>query len=223
MITEHYAARLCGFLYLFILATNAASVALGNKIGEDDSVAKLKMINDNPNQFQISIVVALISHVSIIALAGMLFIAFSPHGKLLAFVGTIFRLGEALILVYNEINFLGLLNGANEYEIAGEAEKTALSVSARTILQTKNSGFIIAMTLLSIGALAYCILFLSSGAIPTIIAWLGLAANVLALFGRALGFVAPSAETLFTIGFLLMMLFEIILGGWLIIYSRDVP
>lgn len=224
MIAEHYAARLCGFLYLFILATNAASVALGNRIGEEDSVAKLKMINDGPNKFRIGIVVALISHASIIALAGMLCIAFSSRNKPLAFAGTIFRLGEALILVYNEINSLGLLNMANEYAVAGDVEKTALSVSGRIILQKKNSGFILAMTLLSIGALAYCILFLSSGAIPAIIGWLGLAASVLSLLGRiSARFVAPSSETLFTIGFMLMMLFEIILGGWLLIYSRKAP
>ena len=57
---------------------------------------------------------------------------------------------------------------ANEYAVAGDAEKTALSVSGRIILQTKNSGFILAMTLLAIGALVCSVLFLSSGAIPAI-------------------------------------------------------
>lgn len=52
MIIEIFAKRLCGFLFLFILVTNAASVGLGNKIGEDDSVAKLRMINDDPNKYK---------------------------------------------------------------------------------------------------------------------------------------------------------------------------
>lgn len=179
MIFEIFAMILCGFIFLFILVTNAASVAFGNKIGEEDSVAKLRMINDNPNQFQISIVPALISHVSIIALAVMLYIVFSPYNQLLAVVGAIFRLGESLTLIYNEINLLQLFNMAKEYAVAGDAEKIALSASARIILQTKNSGFTLAMTLLAIGALAYCILFVTRGAIPPLIAWLGLAASVL--------------------------------------------
>lgn len=222
MIIEPYAKRLCGFLYLFILVTNAVSVALGNKIGEDDSVAKLRMINDNPNKFQISIISALISHVSIIALAGMLYMVFSPYNQLLAFVGTIFRQGESLILIYNEINFLGLLNVAKEYALVGDTEKIALSVSGHIILQTKNSGLTLAMTLLSIYALAYCILFLSSGAIPIMIGWLGLAASVLSVVGSGIKLVEPGFEILFTIGFLLMMLFEITFGGWLLFYPRAV-
>ena len=223
MIIEIFAKRLCGFLFLFILATNAASVALGNTIGEDDSVAKLRMINDNPNKFQMSIVSALISHVSIIALGVMLYIVFSPYNKPLAFVGTIFRLGESLILIYNEINFLQLFNMAKEYAVAGDAEKIALSASGRIILQTKNSGFTLAMTLLAIGALAYCILFVTRGAIPMMIAWLGLAASVLSVIGSGIKLVQPSFGILFTIGFLLMMLFEIIFGGWLLFYPHKIP
>lgn len=99
----------------------------------------------------------------------MLYIVFSPHNKSLAFVGTIFRLEESLILIYNEINLLQLFNMAKEYAVAGDAEKIALSASGRIILETKNSGFTLAMTLLAIGALAYCILFVTSGAIPTMI------------------------------------------------------
>jgi len=223
MINEIFAMRLCGFLFLFILATNAASVGLGNKIGEDDSVAKLRMINDNPNKFQMSIVSALISHVSIIALAVMLYIVFSPYNKPLAVAGTIFRLGESLILIYNEINFLGLLNMAKEYAVAGDAQKIALSDSGRIILQTKNSGFTLAMILLSIYALAYCILFLSSGAIPMMIGWLGLAASVLSVVGSGIKLVEPGFEILFTIGFLLMILFEITFGGWLLFYPHKIP
>ena len=39
-----------GFLFLFILITNATSVAFGNEVGEDNSNAKLQTINDDPNK-----------------------------------------------------------------------------------------------------------------------------------------------------------------------------
>ena len=65
-----------GFLFLFIIITNVTSVAFGNKLINDlDSDAKLQKINDDPNKFQISIVLALIEHFSIIALGVMLFIS----------------------------------------------------------------------------------------------------------------------------------------------------
>jgi hypothetical protein len=220
MITKSFAKRLSGFLFLFILVTNAASVALGNKIGEADPVAKLLMINDNPSQFLISIVSALISHVSIIALIVMLYLVFSSYNKLLMVMATIFRLGEALIHIYNEINFLQLIEMAKEYSVFSDAEKIVLSASANIILQTKNSTFPIALVLLAIGALAYCILFITYRAIPTMIAWLGLSASVLSVVGSGIKFVEPSFDILFKIGFLLMMLFEIIFGGWLLFYSH---
>ncbi|MFC1507526.1 DUF4386 domain-containing protein [Thermoproteota archaeon] len=220
MITKNFAKRLCGFLFLFILATNAASVVLGNKIGEEDSVTKLLMINNNPNQFLSSLVVALISHVSIIPLVVMLYFVFSPYNKLLMIIATIFRLGEALIHIYNEINFLQLINMAKEYAVVSDADKIVLRASANIILQTKNFTFPIALALLAIGALAYCILFVTNRAIPTMIAWLGLTASVLSVVGSGIILIEPGFDILFKIGFLLMMLFEIIFGGWLLFYSH---
>ncbi len=51
MIGNSLALKLCGFLYLFILVTNAASVGLGNRNDESDSDAKFQVINDNPGKF----------------------------------------------------------------------------------------------------------------------------------------------------------------------------
>ena len=68
MIDEIYAMRVSGFLFLFILVTNAASVAFGNEVGEVASNVKLQKINDDQNKFQISVILAIISHASIIVL-----------------------------------------------------------------------------------------------------------------------------------------------------------
>ena len=62
-MTIEIAMRLSGFLFLFIIITNVASVAFGNKLTRDlDSDAELQKINDDPNRFKISIVLALIEH-----------------------------------------------------------------------------------------------------------------------------------------------------------------
>jgi len=70
---------LSGFLFLFIIITNLVSERFGHETFSDlDSDAKLQKINKNPRKFKISIVIILIEHGSIIALAILLFIAFSP-------------------------------------------------------------------------------------------------------------------------------------------------
>ncbi|MHA2073855.1 MAG: DUF4386 family protein, partial [Candidatus Hodarchaeales archaeon] len=125
MASETVVMNLIGFLYLFILGTNAASVGLGNRIDEreEDAENRLQIINENPERFKLSIVIALISHISIFIIAGVLFLSFSQYDQSLAFIGTIFRFGEGVILVYNEIKFLTLLNLAKEYIIAGDVEQ----------------------------------------------------------------------------------------------------
>ena len=66
--------------------------------------------NNDPKKFEISVVLGLIEHVSIITLAIMLFVVFSPYSILLGIVWIIFRIGEGLIFIYNENKYRGLLN-----------------------------------------------------------------------------------------------------------------
>ena len=216
MIIE-IAMSVSGFLFLFIIITLIASEAFGNKVISDlDSDARLQKINDEPNKFKIGIVLALIEHFSIIALALMLFIAFSPYNLILGIVWTIARIGEGLIDVYNEKNYWGLLNIARQYSGTSGAEKNSLSDLARTILQTKNSRLASAQILFSIGTLAYSILFVTYEVVPPIIGWFGIVASIIYGFGNGIIIVKPNkALQIFRVG-LLILLFEIVLGGWLL-------
>jgi hypothetical protein len=208
---------LSGFLFLFILVTFFASGAFGNKMGFDfDSDDMLLKINTDPNKFKISIVLLLISSGSVIALAVMLFIVFSPYNIILGVVWTTFRIGEGLILIYNEINYWGLLNIARQYSGTSGAEKNALSDLGRTILQTRNSRFIFSQFLFGIGALTYSILFVTYGVVPPIIGWLGIVASILVIFGNGIKLVKRSFKILELFGGLFMILFEVIFGGWLL-------
>jgi hypothetical protein len=203
------------------MISSVASEAFGNRIVSDlDSDAKLQNINDDPNKFKISIVLAFIHHFSLIAIGVMLFIVFSPYNLILGVVGTIFRIGESLILFYHEINYWGLLNIATQYSVSSGAEKNALIDLARTILISKNSGFTFGQILFSIGTLAYVILFVTRGVVPSIIRWFGLVAGILYGFGNVIILVNPSFVVLGYLGGLLIMLFEVVLGGWLLFSSH---
>ncbi len=211
---------LSGFLFLFIIITNIASVRFGNETFSDlDPDAKLQKISKNPKQFQIGIILILIEHISIIFLAVILFIAFSQYNIILAVVWTIFRIGEGLIQIYNKKNFWGLRSIARQYSVSNGAEKNALIDLGHSILKTKNSSFTYAQILFSIGTLAYSILFVTYGIVPAIIGWFGIVATILYGLGNGIIVVKPNFKALRNFSGLLILIFEVALGGWLIYYS----
>lgn len=211
---------LSGFLFLFIIITNLVSDRFGYKTFSDlDSAAKLQEINNGPKKFKIGIVLALIENISIISLAVMLFIAYSPYNIMLAVLWTIFRIGEGLTQIYNKKNYWGLLNIARQYSGTSSAEKNALIDLAHSILKTKNSIFTFAQILFSIGTLAYSILFVAYGVVPEIIGWLGIVASILYGLGNGIIRAKANFKVLRNLGGLLILIFEIVLGGWLLFSS----
>jgi len=209
---------LSGFLFLFILVSNLAMGALGYLMEKDDydPDADLQKINKNPKNFQISIMLALIEHGSVIALTIMLFIVFSPYSIILGIVWTICRIGEGLIQFYNEPNYWKLINIARQYSVTSGAEKTSLSDLARTIFKTKDSRFKFAMICWSIGTLAFSIVLVTSEVVPQIIGWLGIVASILVGLGTGIKLVKPNVKDFTSIGGLSAILFEVIIGGWLL-------
>ncbi len=191
---------------------------MGNKIeiGDYDSDAKLQKIAADPSKFKISIILGLIEHFSIIILAIMLFISFNSYNLILAVIWTIFRIVEGSVFSYIEINFRGILNIAKQYSLASGAEKKFMSDLGRKIFQTKFSRFTFGMVFYSIGTLAYSILFVTYGLVPIIIGWLGIIASITSGVGNGIQIVKPKFEVLGAIGGILTLIFEVILGGWLL-------
>jgi hypothetical protein len=211
---------LSGFLFWFIIIANLTSGRFGYETFSDlDSETKLQKIHKDPKRFQLSIVMILIEHVGIITLAVMLFLAFSSYNMMLAVVWTVARIGEGLIQVYNKKSYWGLLNIAGKYSRASGVGRNALIDTGRSILETKNSIFTFAQILFSIGTLAYSILFVTSGVVPEILGWFGIVASTLYGFGSGIKLVKPNFKVLWSVGGLLILLFELVLGGWLLFSS----
>ena len=212
---------LSGFLFLFILVLVLVLGALGYLMENDDydSDADLQRINNGPNKFKISFILALIHNGSIIVLTILLFIAFSPYNLLLGIVLLIFRIGEGLILYLNDSNYWGFLNIARKYSVSGGGEKNSLSDLARSIFKTKNYRFKFAMVCWTIGTLAFSIILVTSGGVPAIIGWLGIVASILIGFQYGLKLVRHSSKILSVFGGLFAIIFEVIIGGWLLFSS----
>jgi hypothetical protein len=187
-------------------------------ISDLDSDTKLQEINKDPKKFKIGTVLALIEHGTIIALAIMLFLAFNSYNMTLGVIWTISRIIEGLINFYNAKNYWGLLNIARQYSSSIGAEKKSLSELGLSILKTKNSVFAFAQILFSIGTLSYSILFATSEAVPVpaIIGWLGLVASILYGISNGIKLVKPNFKVLGYLGGLLILIFEVVLGGWLL-------
>lgn len=211
-----------GFLFLFIIVIlNLATVRFGYEIFSDlDSEAKLQKINNNPKKFKIGIVLVLVEHSSIVALAMMLFLAFGAYNLVLGVIWAISRTGEGLIQIYGKRSYWGLLNIARQYSVSSGAEKNALVDSGHSILKAKNSIFSFAQILFSIGTLAYSILFVISGVVPPIIGWFGIISSALYGFGNGIQLAKPDFKALWNLGGLLIWIFEIVLGGWLLFYPH---
>lgn len=212
------AVTLSGFFFLSIIVVlTLASEKFGYRIFSDlDSEAELQKINNDPRRFRTSVVLVLIEHVIIISLAVTLFIAFSSYSMVLAVVWTISRTVEGSIQIYNKRSYWGLLKMARQYSGASGAEKDALLDLVRGILKTKNSIFAFAQVLFSIGTLAYSILFVIYGVVPPIIGWFGIVASIPYGFGNGIMLVKPDFKALWNLGGLLILIYEAVLGGWLL-------
>jgi len=208
---------LSGFLFLFILVLNVAMGTFGYLMEKDDydPDADLKKINKNPKRFKIGIGLALVEHGCVILLTVLLFIISSPYSILLGIILLIFRIGEGLIQYINEPNYWKLINIAKQYSDSNGAEKNSLSDLAHTIFKTKDVRFKFAMICWSIGTLAFSIIIVTSDVIPQIIGWLGIVSSILVGFGTGIKLVKPNFKGE-VIGALFAMLFEIIIGGWLL-------
>ncbi|MBY9007087.1 MAG: DUF4386 domain-containing protein [Candidatus Lokiarchaeota archaeon] len=219
---------LSGFLFLFIMVLNVAMAVFGyinseqtlsSNAQKQNSDAELEKINKNGSKkFHISIVLALIEHGCVIVLPILLFIVFSPYNIILGVIWTISRIGEGAIQGYNEKNYWRLLNISKQYSSTSGAERKSLSELGCTIFKTKDTRFTFAMILWSIGTFAYSIVLVTYDIFP-IIGWLGIIASIFIGFGNGIKLINPKFGILSLIGALLAIIFEIIIGGWLIYYS----
>jgi hypothetical protein len=211
---------LSGFLFLLIIIVLVlATSRFGYEIYSDlDSEAKLTKITKDPKKFRIGVKLVIFEHIIIITLAIVLFIAFNSYSIILAIVWTISRVGEGAIQIYNKKTYLGLVDVAKQYSGSSGTGKQTLIDSGCSILKTKNFVFSLAQILFSIGTLSYCILFVIYEVVPQIIGWFGLVAGFIYLFGNGIRFAKPNFNALWNLGGLLIWIFELVLGGWMLFY-----
>ena len=209
---------LSGFLFLFIIVLNIISTQFGYETFSDlNAQVKLQKIGNNPKKFKTALALIVVEHFALIALAVMLFFAFSSYSIILAVVWTVSRSLEALMQIYYKKRYWGLSSLAKQYSRANDAEKTSLVDSTRSVLKTKNTVFVVAQVLFSIGTLAYSFLFVTqTTVVPDFLGWFGIIASVIYGVGSGVNIFKPDFRAIWNVGGLLIFVFELILGGYLL-------
>lgn len=152
----------------------------------------------------------------------MLFFGYSLYSILLGIILIIFRITEGSIHVYIEKNYWKLLNIAKKYSIANDSEKISLMNLYRNILQIKSKRFALTMICWSIGTLAFSIVLITYEIAPFFIGWLGFATSILIGLIDVLKSLKSDYKLyglISSISSLLAILFEILIGGWLLFFS----
>lgn len=212
--------QLCGFLFLFILLTCVLSQFLAGPAPDSGNVSvTLSNVATNSQKFRISVVIDLISHVSIIALAALLFIAFSPFNQSLALVGTLFRVAEGTIIALSEASNFVLLDMSQKSSSAAGPQAVALESMGRVVIALGEWGYKIGLAFLVLGSLMYAILFVTSGAVPLALGWFGVIASILAAVGIFLNLINPNMSM---VSFLALIPYEIVLGFWLLLRGGQI-
>ena len=221
---------LSGFLFLLILVLQIAMAAFGYILEPTpkhyESGYKLQKFNNDPKKFKISVGLALVEHFCVITLAIMLFFVISPYSLLFGIVLIIFRVAEGAIQVYVEKDYWGLLSIAKKYSGASGTEKDSLMDSYRSILNTKSTRFAYAMIGWSVGTLAFSIVLVAYGVVPSFIGWLGFFTSILIGFANGMNLLKPDVkayESLSSFSGLLAILFEVLIGGLLLFFPHIIP
>ncbi|MFX0044010.1 MAG: DUF4386 family protein [Candidatus Hodarchaeota archaeon] len=217
---------LSGFLFLLILILQIVMAVFGYILEPTpkhyESDEKLQKFNNDPKKFKIGVGFALLEHFCVITLAIMLFFVIGPYSIIFGIVLIIFRVLEGSIQVYIEKDYWGLLNIAKKYSVTSGAERVSLMDSYRSILKTKSSRFTYAMIGWSIGTFAFSIVLVTYDMAPPFIGWIGIVASILIGFSDGMKLVKPDVkayETISSISGLVAILFEVLIGGWLLFFS----
>lgn len=216
-MTVDVASTAAGLLFWLIIVTNIASNRFGYQTyGDLESEAVFSEINEDPWRFKVGFALIVTEHLCIIALAAALFIAYNDLNLALAVVWLVSRGSEGVIQVVEKRSYWRLLEIARRFADAEGNERSELEELRLEILRSKRANFLYAQILFSVGTLSYALLFVTEDVLPPLLAWFGVAAAVLYGFGTGLTIRRPDSRAVWSIGGLLILIFEAILGGWLL-------
>lgn len=216
-------ARAAGVLYLLIIVLGLFGelVVRSSLIAPGDAANTASNILASPGLFRTGFVADSIMVLCDVALAALLFVLLRPVNRVLAIVALLFRLAQASVLALNLLNYhaaMLVLTGAAGPAAFDEAQVASL---ASLFLDLHSHGYDLGLILFGVHCLVLGYLITKSSFLPRTLGYLGGAAGVVYLVGSYVRFVVPTmVETVAPI-YLVAIVAELSLCGWLLIKGVD--
>ena len=199
-------ARLAGFLFLFYIATTAASMVLFDRATAGNGAsAQIASVAQHVPQMRSGIVLSFLSIFDALILAVALYALTRDYDADLAMFALSCLVAEGVITAVYTIAMRTLL------WIATDAAAATADLLGPLLLKALGWSGIVGATVFAVGSAVYAYLFLRARAIPVPLAWLGVAGSLVLAIGLPLG---GAASPLMWIP---VALFEVTLGAWLLI------
>lgn len=220
MNSDVTAPRLAGLMFLVVAATlmgGSILAPLFDPIAPPENLSDA-LVDASEDTFRIhlSVLLKLASAAGTVVLATMLFATLRSQDANLATLALSFRLVEATILSAAAICPLLWLLLRQEHAGAGALDGALYLALGSLLVRGSSWGFTVAATFFSIGSTLFCYLFYKAGSIPKWLSGWGVLGSLVLLSGlvlRTINLVDSQTVALFW----LPILFEIVLGFWLLI------
>ncbi len=220
-ISQHKAARVAGFMFLFafLVPTLNWAVVLSKFIVAENVMATAKNIMANELLFRIGVTIELFMSAGLIVLATALYVILKPVNKSLALLGLSLKLVEAgIVAVIVLVSFIALqMSNRDAYLTVFAPEQ--LQAPVGLILNVHTVVFSIPMVFLGLDMMVFSYLFFKSKYIPRILAGFGILSFALIFIHALIYILAPKYATMpinQVIFWAPSGLFEIIIGIWLL-------
>jgi hypothetical protein len=225
--SQHKAARVAGFMFLFSLIVPSLNWAfvLSKLIVAENAIATANNIMANELLFRIGNTIELIMSVGLIVLALALYIILKPVNKNLALFALLLKLAEAILvasIVLVSFIALQVLNSKAYLEVLTPEQ---LRIPVGFFLNVHTTLYSVPMVFLGLDMILFSYLFFKSKYIPRILAVFGILSFALILIHALMYILAPRYAAMMInqiIFYAPSGLFEIIIGVWLLIKGVNV-
>jgi hypothetical protein len=215
-LPQRRAARVAGFMYLFLVATAGLAEfwVRGDIVVPDDAEATVVNIAGDERMFRLGIAVDLVAAPGNVLLAVALYVLLRPVHPHLALVAALWRVGEATILgVITLMSFVTL-------ELLDDA--VAPPALAGAFIGAHADGYAVGLIFFGLGSTVFGYLLYRSGYVPRALGALGVFASLVLVACMYAIIVFPDARSaLVPACYAPIGIFELALGVWLL--ARPLP
>lgn len=209
-------ARIAGFSFLFYIAVSIAGrFAFGEAAGSGAASARLASIVANGGYLSLAILFMLVTVFLAFILGVTLYAVTREEDPEIAVLALSCRVGEGVVNAVLVIGLIALLSVANSSQAATGDPGAAHALGA-LLLKLQGWGTLVAASMFAVGSTLFSYLFLRARSLPASLAWLGIVASALLVIVLPAQLVGAVKGMLTYAAWMPMLVFELLLGGWLL-------